>query len=788
MGDSKLKYSWTVAGVICALLLLAAVAFVVWRANKPYHPGRQPVTDQLPAGTTEADDVIVSGTIADDGGLAIPEAMVFLSLHNGDGQTLWRLSRPVESDGSFHFRRKDLPAIPNLYAGLIAAEAPNYLAEKVNVSVNIVSPPAITSASPAPSTIPPATVQQTTISPQRIHLRLVAYSPWLTLVLLIPAIFGLFFAVLHLTQFVRGLWVTYWYAIGTTVLWGLIVGALVFLYINGHGLIPLFWSDLFVSSGIIIFAFIGNVTYVAHSLHEKGRDFFFDADEKTRTHVLQTLGGRILVAPYIALAAYGIFAATFPNLRSGAFAAFFGFFTGLWIKPVLEALNDIGLRLLSVEERIKVAAQATRQDASAPPTQTSTTDVMRPEQAFLDAVAAARPEFLQKKGVIGVDSGFKSTGGNLTGQRAIIVYVYEKEELDPRDRVPETFMGFPTDVVPLPPADPNQPCRREVFNLSWEKLNQDNNASLESAGNLPQDQPVAIVGQVLVLADPSVFFTINSDNQQEFDAKRAFQAVKTRAGDKFDFVAFIIDRASGLPFIGNYNVPVHNDVKGIEHYKGDFYSVRGEWGTNKLLACQVLSLRSPDLRTYLHELAHSWCAYVTFKDPTSQTNHSTELLMVQDSQQGLYHWGEAFDDDRSCMDYDLIEWIANGNGTFTRKEISQDSDFNYCPLDRYLMGLIPHSQVGPIRILQNRQLLDPGRNIYQATVKTIGIEDVIASCGQRSPATSARNFRQALVVVSNDPDSGRAFAQQIEDDFRRNYEIQFARATGGLATLTTTVT
>jgi len=786
MGDSKLKYSSTVAGVICALLLLASVAFVVWRANRPYHPGRQAVTDQLLAGTTESDKVIVSGTIADDSGLAIPEAKVVLSLHNGDGEPIWRLSRPVKSDGSFYFRREDLPAIPNLYAGLIAAEAPNYLAEKTNVSVNIVSPPAIASVSPAPPAVPPATLQGTTISPQRVHLRLVSYSPWLTLVLLIPAIFGLFFAVLHLTQFVRGLWVTYWYAIGTTVLWGLIVGALVFLYINGRGLIPLFWPDLFVSSGIIIFAFIGNVTYVAHSLHEKGRDFFFEADEKTRTHVLQTLGGRILVAPYIALAAYGIFAATFPALRTGAFAAFFGFFTGLWIKPVLEALNDIGLRLLSVEERIKVAAQVTRANTVAPPTQTSTTDVMRPEQAFLDAVAAARPEFLQKKGVIGVDSGFKSSGGSLTGQRAIIVYVYEKEEPDPGDRVPETFMGFPTDVVPLPPADPTQLCRPEVFNLSWEKLNQDNNAFLESAGNLPQDQHVDIIGQVLVLADPSVFFTINSRNQKEFDAKRAFQAVQTRAGDKFDFVAFIIDLASGLDF-GNYNVPIHNDVKGINHFKTDFYSVRGEWGTNKLLACQVLSLRSPDFRTYLHELAHSWCAYATFKDPTSQTSQSTELLLGGASQQGLYHWGEAFDDGRSCMDYDLTEWIANGNGTFTRNEISQDSDFNYCPLDLYLMGLIPPAQVGPLRILQNRMVLDPDRNIYQATVKTIGIEDVIASCGQRIPATSGKNFRQALVVVSNDRDSGRVVAQQIENDFRKQYEKQFARATGGRATLTTTV-
>jgi len=806
MSETKAKYLWTGAGVIGALLLLALVAYIVWRANQPYHPERQMLSAQSPDAATESDEIIVNGTVGDNDGRAISNATVILSLHNGDGQTLWRMARPVGTDGSFHIQRKDLPAIPNLYAGLISAEAPNYLAEKVNVSVDIVNQPvvmptpvpratSVTTATPPADTSSqvnaPAGIasRRTSISPQRVHLRLVAYSPWLTLVVLIPAIFGLFFAVLHLTQFVRGVWVTYWYALGTTVLWGIIVGGLVFLYIGGNSLIPLFWPDLFVSTGIIIFAFIGNITYVAHSLHEKGRDFFFDADEKSRMHVLQTLGGRVLVAPYIALAAYGIFAATFPNLRTGAFAAFFGFFTGLWIKPVLEALNDIGLRLLSVEERIKVASQATRTEVrDAPPTPASTALAMRPEQPFLDAVAAARADLLQKKGVIGIDAGFKVTGGVETGERAIVVYVYEKEEpQEAKDRVPQTYLGFPTDVMPLPPADPNELCRQRVFNLSWEKLNEDNTAHLKSVAALPRDQAVGVFGQVLVLADPSVFFTINSRGQQEFDAKRAFQAVKTRGGDKFDFVAFIVDRQSGLPYIGNYNVPVHNDVKGIKHFKGDSYSVRSEWGTNKLLACQVHSFESPDFRTYLHELAHSWCAYATFNDPVTGTSHSNELLMVKDKDQGLYHWGEIFDDGRSCMDYDLVQWITNGNGTFTRKTITEDRDFNYCPLDLYLMGLIPRSEVGAMRILQNPQLIDADNDIYRATVKTILIEDVISSCGNRSPATSPKNFRQALVVVSNDPDAGLAFAETIENDFRKQYELQFAKATAGRATLTTKI-
>lgn len=804
MTKSQTRNIWVAGGIISALLIMAAVVALIWQANRSLGTHGPLISDQALDEVSSSDDVVVVGTIGDGEGRAIENATVALSLHNGDGQMVWRLTRPVAKDGSFRIRLQDLPAIPNLYAGVIAAEAPNYLAEKANVSVDIVGSNAVLQtaqqqvgqAQPSPQPNQPVDPdtrnplqRKTTISPHRIHLKLIPYSPWLTLLVLIPALFGLILAILHITQFARGLWVTYWYALGVAALWGVVVAGLVLLYVGGKGLIPLFWSDLFVSSGIIVFAFIGNIIYVAYSLNEKGPGFF-ESDDNTRKKILLALGGRILVAPYIALAAYGIFAATFPTLRTGPFAAFFGFFTGLWIKPVLEALNDIGSRLLSAESQQKIADRVTRTEVSdAPPQQTSSALALRPEQAFLDAVKAAREELLTKKGVIGVDAGFKATNGNVTGERAIVVYVYEKQEpSDANDRVPETFMGFPTDVLPLPPAVPNELCRQQVFNVSWEKLHEDNTTYLKSVAALPQDQPVGVLGEVLVLSDPSLFFKINGKDQQEFDAKRAYQALKSHSGDKFDFVLFLMDRPSGVPFVNNYNVPVHHDVKGIgEHFKGKSYSVRGEWNTTKLLACQVISLAPPDVRTCLHELAHSWCAYATFNDPTSATKHANELLMVERPDQALYHWGEAFDDERSCMDYDKIEWVANGNGTFTRKKITDQTAFNYCNLDLYLMGLMSPEDVGPIRILHNRRLIEPANNIYQVTVKTIRIEDVIASCGKRIPATSPNNFRQAIVVISKNREAGLVYAKTIENEFRKQYERQFKKATGGRATLTTEI-
>lgn len=802
------KTVWSVGGFLTAVFLIAGVVIIIYLASMPSGKAGPLISDQALEDKFKDGDAVVIGTVADPGSRAIEDATVILTLHNGDGQVVWRLSRPVDPDGSFRIRARDLPNIPNLYAGVIAAEAPNFLAEKANVSVDIVglSAPQVTvPRQPASQSDqnPPAAREETTpsssqgrrttISPNYVHLRLVSYSPWLTLVVLIPAIFGVIFAVLHLTQFARGMWVTYWYTLGNAALWGLIVAGLVLLYVWGNGLIPLFWPDLFVSSGIIVFAFVGNIIYIAYSLHEKGRGFF-DLEEEKRRRLLLTLGGRVLVAPYIALVAYGIFAATFPTLRTGPFAAFFGFFTGLWIKPVLEALNDIGMRLLSAEEQQKVADKMTRADDSeAPLPATSSALALRPEQAFLDAVAAAREEFLKKKGVVGVDAGFKfSADASKTTDKAIVVYVYEKREPEQAaDRVPETFKGFRTDVVELPPASRFEECREVAFSLSWEKINRDNEERLSRVEFLAEDNPTEMVGEVFILADPTVFFSPRN-GLQVFDPIRAFQTVRNTIGDVVDFVAFIIDPNLGDNFNqGNHDVPVFNDVRGINHSRLPVSSTRerDRFGTSRLLACQVISPVELPLRfrPFLHELAHSWCAYVTFHDPELPGGGpSFDLLVGSQQGQARFHWGEGFDSGRSCMDQERKEWVANGDGTFTQKDVA-DGEFVYCPLDLYLMGLIPASEVNQLHVLKNRQQVTPGRPVFRATVKTVTVEQIRAVHGARVPATSPKHYQQALVVVSNTRANGRALARVVEQNFRKDYERQFAHATGGLATLSTVI-
>ncbi|MGD0920491.1 MAG: hypothetical protein ABSA70_01860 [Terriglobia bacterium] len=763
---------------IAVVLSLAALIFAAridYRLLRP--AGSLQALSACPAQEANTQgDIVFVGCVVDNRGKLVQDAWAMLTLTDTSGQTIWQGSfRPEASSRVFKLRSKELPGLPGVHAGVVAAEAPWHLASKVNVIV---------------TTDPQGNVQ---ISPTSAVLRLDSFNPFLTFVILLPGIFGLMIAVVHLTGWSETITTTYTYAVGMAGIWSATTLVLAFYYFRyGDSLIPLFFPDLFVSSGVVVFAFIGSLVYAAYTVEAKP-DFFTTASPEAMRSLLMMLGGRITVAPYIALVAYGVFAATFPTLRNGAFALFFGFFTGLWIDAVIRALDDVGSRFLSEESKKKVAALMTRPTApELPAPATASASAMKPEQAFLDAVEAARKEFLEKEGVVGISAGFKvSAGAGNTGQRAIVVYVYEKQDLPPGDPniVPPTFMGVLTDVVPLPPADRNGACRHQAFDLSWKKLQQDNQKRIARNAEAPHAIAVDRVGEVLVLADSLTFFPINSQEQREFDILRAYELIRPRLGDRFDFVAFIVHWESwgetGRRFyVGDYSVPVLNDVSGIKHYKGDAFSDRPSWGTSRLRACQVHSYKPLTFYRCLHEVAHSWCAYATFRDPIQASSPSYDLLMGQDIDQGRYHWGENFDDGRSCVDYDMKEWVPNGNGTFTHRDV-QDGEFAYCPLDLYLMGLVAPAEVGPIRILREVRQTEV-QNVYFASVREVSIDQVIASCGPRVPAVgrSPKAFTQAFVVLSNDPDSGNEYAKLV-DDFRNKYEAQFSIATGGRATIST---
>jgi len=743
----------------------------------------------MPKSPDSSKEEIAIGCTVDLDGRAVSGAKVTLSVYSIDGQEVWSTIFQANDAGIFKIHEKEIPLVKDRYGAILKAEAPDYLAAKKNVVIEVVELPKDTSANP----VRPTT--RLKITPSLNQLVLTHYNSWLSLIVMFPAIFGLILATLHLTRLSDGMRVTYWYVIGTAFLWCAIVAELIGVYVMcGHDLIPLFWSDLFISSGVVIFAFIGSVIYVAYNMHVHDPATFIEADFHKRRKILLTLGGRILVAPYVALTGYGIFAVTFPALRTGPFAAFFGFFTGLWIKPVLEALNDIGIRFLSADQQRKVAEwMATEKVENAPPLPTSDSRFLKPDQAFLDAVAEARKELLLKENVIGVVPGFKlvEATGNQT-EPAIIVYVYEKQALSTEDQnhVPKRFRGYLTDVVALPPMGPNEECRPVMSKISWKTIH-DKNTQPQSASA----KRVANT-QIILLLDPNeALFNRKSPQQEIFDVVGAYREIKKVIPDQFDFVSFAIDCDSGLPEISDYHVPVFNPIKGINYYEigpGSF-AEREAWGSDRLLACFVRSKEGRySLYRYLHELGHYWCAYATFDNAKAKRQHSCELLLATD----LYHWGGQFVDGSSPMDNDNTQWLARDDGRFIKKKIDA-KEYIYCPLDLYLMGLMDKNEVkrlGPLRILRNpvRQSVsstDSDGEIYTADVFEISIDDVISSCGSRIPAVheAQTTFTQAMVVVSKNQNSGEKFAEGLET-FRQAYETQFRVATDKRASLFTTIT
>jgi hypothetical protein len=732
--DKVLLSGWLAAVFgASAVVAVVAIALIAPRPKCPSIP------------SSPVPGYVAAGTVADVEHRSICGATAYLSIFDGEGRILTKVPLPMNGKGWFYIQNDNIPDVPGGRVARISAEGRFHLAESVEVALARGTP--------------------NRIVPKFVHLRLTPINPWLTLIVLLPATFGVILALLHLTNLARGVRVTQLYAIGTAVLWGVVMAVLIAIYARqGHALMPLFFADLSISSGVVVFAVLGCLTYLAFSLEEKDREVLFMGTSQDKQRILQVVGGRILIGPYVALAGYAIFAATFPNLRSGAFAAFFGFFTGAWIKPVLQALNDIGFRLLSREQQDKILQHALATEG--PPRPVTSVDFLPPPSAaYLAAVAAAQEKLLELNGVLGVDKGYKLVGGAPTGDRAIVVYVEKKLDMAPADPelVPPSFLGIPTDVRELPPPQGDDDhCYAEMLSVSQRKIAllagpmTESENDPQSAPNLSHHEDVWIL-----LDDERRFFP-----KDKFAALNAYRFIRNGIGDTYDFIAFVIDRASGLPAQDNYCTSIHTDAEGL----GFRTNLRGEWGSTKLRSVQVHT-RAPALRTAMHEIVHTWAARI---DLDIAVDSSTAMRT------GAYHWSDFIDYGNSCLNASRTIWVPAGttpDGTATARREAQDSDdsvWGLCTLDRYLMGLLPKSKV-ELRFFAPSDI--GGVHPVLRTLPLSALRDRNPPLTQPKP-----NFRQAWVVVTASAPSGQALASEVSKKLD-GYQKQFNVACQGAASL-----
>lgn len=409
--------------------------------------------------------------------------------------------------------------------------------------------------------------------------------------------------------------------------------------------------------------------------------------------------------------------------------------------------------------------------------------------ALLDEAKAA---FYHDPNVIGVGIGSKRKGGvPHTDEPALIVYVKQKlpkNEVSQKNLIPPTFKSVTTDIwQPFGPDAPREPQgfveghrhADDMMFVDWARLHEQWTAEAEAQPDVQlHGGGVQEFGDVAVIQDDGTLIrTING--QQQVDWVRAYKLLRTVQPDIYDFVTFFTDSAHGMPPQGgsSWYSFVFNDTQGIG--LGAFNN-RAAYGSNVLQGIMFLNQGHFSLWRYvmLQEQGHRWSAFARYRDAASGPLMNDHMLG------GWAHWDYAFDDDRSPMDYDIYDWVAQ-NGNFDRVTLTS-AERSYCNLDLYLMGLLGPEDVGDFSLLSN--ISQVSGNTYSATTKRLTAQNIVWAEGTRVPevATSPKLFKNAFVVLTGDMSRVHDLVDRV-DFLRLAFERDFHEATKALGRVDTTL-
>ena len=409
----------------------------------------------------------------------------------------------------------------------------------------------------------------------------------------------------------------------------------------------------------------------------------------------------------------------------------------------------------------------------------------------INLIEDAKKEFYKDPNVIGVGVGERRKSGTThRGQVTLVAYVKTKlrpEDVNPDYPIPPDFQGIPTDVVePFGPESRKTALgfTEEAHHLDsddkafvdWPRLHQQWMA--EEGGDVAFHGQVQDFGNVSVIEDDGTLVrTVNG--QKVVDFVRAYQLFRTTHPDIYDFVTFFTDTANGMPPQGgsSWYQFVFNDADGIGLGHFDY---RGGYGSDVLQGIMFLNQGHFNSWRYvmLQEQAHRWSAFARYKDSEAGAIQNDHML------NGWAHWAVNFDDDKSPMDYDVYDWVEDGDRF---KRISLDDDERtYCNLDLYLMGLLDKQEVGNFYLLSNVSRVSG--NSYSADKKPLDVHDIIRAEGERTPsaADSQRIFKNAFVVLTGNIENAHDLVDMV-DGLRRRFENDYFQATKTLGRIDTSL-
>ena len=297
----------------------------------------------------------------------------------------------------------------------------------------------------------------------------------------------------------------------------------------------------------------------------------------------------------------------------------------------------------------------------------------------------------------------------------------------------------------------------------------------------PANVPAGLTSENVAIVElPRRFRSLSGNDFPIADWRAAFDVVKDRHGDCYDFVVFFTDpRLPNIPYSG-YHRGVYNEVAGINRSS---FSSRSAWNSDRLQS-QIWMGRF-SLGTLLQEVGHRWGAFVRYRMSLGGADQ-TDLMLS-----GGGHWAREFDDGDSPMDYDEERHVRIAPNRWRREPIG-GFEFRYCPLDLYLMGMMTPREVGIFTQIRNYADLGPlpgGRRLIGGNPRNLRVRNVVWSEGRRIPDRddSQKVLRAAFVVVTrneNRLDSG--FVQQVEL-LRQQLGSYFTIATHGRACMETSL-
>jgi len=194
---------------------------------------------------------------------------------------------------------------------------------------------------------------------------------------------------------------------------------------------------------------------------------------------------------------------------------------------------------------------------------------------------------------------------------------------------------------------------------------------------------------------------------------------------------------------------------------------------------QGLTLNTP-LTVLAHEAGHRFLANVFYANPSTGAL-SLDLLGRQ-----LAHWSFFYNSEASLLEGNRI--ADRGAGPFRFETVKTVEGFS--PLDRYLMGLIPASDVPDSFYVRNPDIegeaFTAARNplagvLFDGERVDVPTSAIVEAMGRRSPdhTISQKRFRYAFVLLTEEGIEPRAEALAKLDRFRTEFESYMEAKTGG---------